>query len=66
MAYFIVSLTYQFPRPFQQLINLDLRSLQTIPLLTFAFSLYLVFWNLVAYALKKRALRPPPKKDEYE
>jgi hypothetical protein len=63
VAYFVISLTYQFHGPFQKIVKINLKSSDTIPLLTFIFSLYLIFWNLAAYFLKSRALRPPPKKD---
>ena len=29
-------------------------------------SLYLIYWNVIAHFLKKRALTPPVKSDEYE
>jgi hypothetical protein len=66
VAYFFVSLTYQFSSTFKKLLKIDLKSTDTTPLLVFLFSLYLIFWNVVAYFLEKRALKPAPKKDEYE
>ena len=29
-------------------------------------SLYLIYWSVIAHFLKKRALAPPVKSDEYE
>ena len=31
-----------------------------------SFSIYLIFWSIIAFFLKRRALAPPPKSDEYE
>jgi len=31
-----------------------------------ALSIYLISWNVIAYIMWKRALKLPPKTDEYE
>lgn len=65
VAYFLVSLSYQLSPAFQELIGVNLRRSSALAHLLFFFSLYLVGCNLLAYFLRKRAEKLPPKKDEY-
>ena len=65
-AYFIIELSYEHSRYLEKIVKLKLKNPNTLPQMFLFLSLYLIYWNVIAHFLKKRALTPPVKSDEYE
>jgi len=62
-AYFLISQTYHHHKNFQKLLRLNLSSIDTISLLMYIYSLYLIILNILRRYLYHRSFKKPVVSD---